>query len=223
VRARPGFRTILGCVHVARVRPLFPRPSGPLQAHPRGRGGIQCSPAASASQPAHAPSARLRRLWLLALCLAAGLAGAGCLHAVPARAQSVSPGVVVYDLGDVNVNGTSWSFSGDFAVTAGAFESVTISNYGYCFVGPNDPRAGTAHAGGVFWFTQLTPAPPTPSGTTYTGMLNSGRGGNVQGSVTVMSNGDPTNPSTHVDATLSGSDLSNFSGNTLKVCLLGSN
>ena len=161
--------------------------------------------------------------WLLAVCLVAGLAGAGSLRAAPARAQTVNPGVVLYDLGDQAVSGTSWSFSGDFAITAGAFESVTISNYGYCFVGPNDPRAGTAHAAAVFWFTELNTMPPADNTFKYTGTLNSGRGGNVQGTVSISTNGDPSNPSTHVDVSLSGSDLSNFSGNTLKVCLLGSN
>jgi hypothetical protein len=160
---------------------------------------------------------------LLALCLAAGLAGAGGLRALPVHAQSPSPGVVVFDLGDQAVSGTTWSYSGSYGVTAGAFESVTVSNYGYCFLGPNDPRAGSAHAGAVYWSTDLTPAAPSGGSFTYSGSLVPGRGGNVTGSVTVSTNGDPSNPSTQVVVTLSGSDLSFYQGNSLKLCLIGSN
>src|SRR5579884_4352052 len=125
------------------ARPLYPRPFPPFW----GKGS--------------------RAGWLPALCLAAGLAGVGSLSVAHVRAQSVSPGVVLYDLGDQSVSGTNWSFSGDFAVTAGAFESVTVSNYGYCFVGPNDPRAGTAHAAAVFWFTELKAMPPADGSFKY--------------------------------------------------------
>ncbi len=163
------------------------------------------------------------RRWLLGLCLAAGLAGAGGLRVAPARAQSPSPGIVVYDLGDQSVSGTSWSYSGDFGVTAGAYEAVTVSNYGYCFLGPNDPRAGTAHAAAVYWYAQLLAQAPSGSTYTFAGDLVPGRGGNVKGSVTVATNGDPSNASTHVDVSLSGSDLSSYRDNSLKVCLFGSN
>jgi len=161
--------------------------------------------------------------WLIALCLASCLAGAGGLRAARVLAQSSSPGVAVYDLGDQAVSGTTWSFSGDFAVTAGAFEAVTVSNYGYCFLGPNDPREGTAHAGGVFWFTDLTGPAGPDNGYTYDGTFRAGRGGDVKGKVTVSTNGDPSNPTTHVDASLSGSDLNFYQDNTLKLCLIGSN
>jgi len=139
-----------------------------------------------------------------------------------ASAQSSQPGVALYPLGSQAISGTDWSFSGDFAVTAGTWESVTISNYGYCFVGPNDPRAGTAHAGGVFWFGELQAQAPQSDQYVFTGTLASGRGGNVSGQVTVTTNGDPSAPLTHIDASLSGGDLSYFNGEGLNVCLLGS-
>jgi len=139
-----------------------------------------------------------------------------------ASAQSAQPGIALYPLGSQAISGTEWSFSGDFAIAAGAWESVTISNYGYCFVGPNDPRAGTAHAGGVFWFGELQPQAPQANQYVFTGTLASGRGGSVAGQVTLTTNGDPSSPQTHLEASLSGSDLSYFSGESLSVCLLGS-
>jgi hypothetical protein len=162
-------------------------------------------------------------VWLLALCLAAGLAGAGSLRVPLVRAQSANQGVVVYDLGDQTVSGTSWSLSGDYAVTAGAYDSITISNYGYCFLGPNDPRAGSAHAAAVYWYAELHAKPPQDNGYVYSGELVAGRGGNVKGSVTVTTTGDPTNATTHVDISLSGSDLNYYQGNDFKACLFGSN
>jgi hypothetical protein len=150
------------------------------------------------------------------------LAGMSLFQVHRVRAQSAQQGISLYDLGDQKVSLTSWNFSGDFAVYAGAFESVTVTNYGYCFVGPNDPRAGTAHAGGVFWYAELQAHPPTQNGYTFDGDFSGGRGSNVTGHVTVTTNGDQSNPSTHVDVSLSGSDLSFYSDNTLKVCLLGS-
>jgi hypothetical protein len=139
-----------------------------------------------------------------------------------ASAQSPQPGIALYPLGSQAINGTDWSFSGDFAITAGAWESVTVSNYGYCFVGPNDPRAGTAHAGAVFWFGELQAQPPQTGGYVFAGALASGRGGNSSGQTTVTTNGDPASPLTHIDLSLSGNDLSYFSGQNLGVCLLGS-
>jgi hypothetical protein len=139
----------------------------------------------------------------------------------PVLAQSAEPGILLWDLGSVTVTGTDWSFTSDLPISAGAWESVTISNYGYCFVGPNDPRAGTAHAAAVFWYAELAAAPPDASGYTFTGTLRAGRGGNVAGKVTVKMMQGLT-PSTHIDATLSGSDLSSYQDNDLKFCLLGS-
>lgn len=140
-----------------------------------------------------------------------------------ASAQASQPGIALYPLGSQAISGTDWSFSGDFAVSAGAWESVTIGNYGYCFVGPNDPRAGTAHAGGVFWFGELQLQAPQANQYVFSGTLASGRGGSVTGQVTVTTNGDPGSPQTHIDASLAGSDLSYFNGESLSVCLLGSN
>ena len=139
-----------------------------------------------------------------------------------AAAQSPQPGIALYPLGSQMINGSNWSFSGDLSVTAGAWESVTISNYGYCFVGPNDPRAGTAHAGGMFWFGELQAQPPQAAGYLFSGTLANGRGGSSGGMVTVTTNGDPSSPATHIDASLSGSDLTYFAGDSLTVCLLGS-
>jgi len=133
--------------------------------------------------------------------------------------QSTQLGISLQDLGGVNVTGNNWNFSGDFQVSAGAWESVTISNYGYCFVGPNDPRAGTAHAAAVFYFAQLDAQPPGRDGYTFKGELKAGRGGNVAGQVTVTTS---ISTGTHIEATLSGSDLSFYQDNTLEVCLLGS-
>jgi hypothetical protein len=136
-------------------------------------------------------------------------------------AQSAQSGITFQDLGSVSVTGSDWSFATDLPTGAGAWESVTISNYGYCFVGPNDPRAGTAHAAAVFWFAELKAAPPDASGYTFTGALEAERGGNVAGQVKVTTM-QGLNPTTHVEATLSGSDLSFYQGNDLEVCLLGS-
>lgn len=138
-----------------------------------------------------------------------------------ASAQSATPGITLWDLGGSQISGTEWDFSGDFAINAGAWESLTISNYGYCFVGPNDPRAGTAHAGAIYWFTELTPQQPQDSTFSYTGNLMSGRGLNTSGQVTITSSQGP-DAVTHIDITISGSDLSFFQDNTLEACLLGS-
>src|SRR5712692_3064803 len=121
-----------------------------------------------------------------------------------AAAQSSQPGIKLHNLGSVPVIGSDWSFSLDIGISAGAWESVTVSNYGYCFVGPNDPREGTAHAAGVFWFGELKPLGP---GDGFFGTLEPGRGGNVKGTVTVTS---PTAGTTHIEAALSGSDLNYF-------------
>lgn len=165
---------------------------------------------------------RRRSVLLAALLAVLALTTTSLLHSRHSAAQSSQSGIVFYDVGSQTVSGSSWNFSGDFQITAGAWESITITNYGYCFAGPNDPRAGTAHAGGVFWFTELQASPPTNSGYTYTAKLKPGRGGNTDGTVTVTTNGDPSNPNTHVDVSLSGSDLNFYQDNTLDVCLLGS-
>jgi len=138
-----------------------------------------------------------------------------------ASAQSAQPGIAFWDLGGSQVSGTEWDFSGDFAISAGAWESVTISNYGYCFVGPNDPRAGSAHAGAIYWFTELTPQQPQDSTFSYTGNLISARGPSTPGRVTITASQGP-DAVTHVSIRISGSDLSYFQDNTLEVCLLGS-
>lgn len=130
-----------------------------------------------------------------------------------------SAGVALWDLGSQPVSGTDWDFQGDFAIGAGAWESLTISNYGYCWVGPNDPRAGTAHAGAVYWFTELQPQPLSASGVPYTGTLQRG---NMAGEVTITTTDDGTGPVTHIQVTITGSDLQFFQDNTLGVCLLGS-
>lgn len=161
------------------------------------------------------PTAALGAMSLL-LAISALVAGSG-RHAA---AQSAQSGITFQDLGSQKVTGTDWNFSADFAISAGAWESITIANYGYCFVGPNDPRAGTAHAGGVFWYTVLQPQAPGAVDT-YTGDLKPARGGNVSGHVTVTTTPGAT-PDTHVDVTLSGSDLNFYQDNSLEVCLLGS-
>ena len=161
--------------------------------------------------------------WLmLAGVLAIILLGSAVLQPPrPLSAQNAEPGIAFWDLGGSQVSGTEWDFSGDFAISAGAWESLTISNYGYCFVGPNDPRAGTAHAAAVYWFSELTPQQPMDSTFIYTGTLMPGRGGNISGQVTISSTQGP-DAVTHVAITLSGSDLSFFQDNTLEACLLGS-
>jgi hypothetical protein len=160
-----------------------------------------------------------RRLSLtLALSLAAAIIFPVASH--HADAQSANPGITFQDLGGQNVSGNSWSFSGDFPVSAGAWESVTITNYGYCFAGPNDPRAGTAHAAGVFYYTDLS-VMPGRDGYTFKGTIKPGRGGNVMGTVTIVMS--QTTGMSHVDISLSGSDLQYYQDNTLEVCLLGSN
>src|SRR5712692_11287334 len=88
-----------------------------------------------------------------------------------AAAQSSQPGIKLHNLGSDPVIGSDWSFSLDIGISAGAWESVTVSNYGYCFVGPNDPREGTAHAGGVFYFAQLAAQPPGRDGYGFTGEI----------------------------------------------------
>ena len=139
------------------------------------------------------------------------------------RLASAQSGIAFYDLGSQAVSsGTDWTFSADFAISAGAWESVTVTNYGYCFVGPNDPRAGTAHAGGVFWFAELQAQPPQNGGYVFTGSLANGRINSPPGNVTVTTNGDPASPRTHIEATLSRNDPSFFQGENLEVCLLGS-
>ena len=160
---------------------------------------------------------RIMMAMLGAVLLSAGLAGS---HP-RVLAQSAQQGITLQDLGSLAVTGSDWTFVTDVPVGSGAWESVTISNYGYCFVGPNDPRAGTAHAAAVFWFGELKAAPPDASGYSFTGTLKSERGGNVTGHVQVATT-QSSSPTTHVEATLSGSDLSNYQDNNLEVCLLGS-
>jgi hypothetical protein len=155
-----------------------------------------------------------RTLASLALATILLITGLGAFRAV---AQAPVPGITFQDLGTVDVTGTDWIFSGDFQIHAGAWESVTISNYGYCFVGPNDPREGTAHAAGVYWFAELSP--DGPGAPNFSGNLMPGRGGNVSGQVSVST---PSDGVTHIDARLSGSDLNFFKDNKLQVCLLGS-
>jgi hypothetical protein len=157
----------------------------------------------------------------LSLTFAIGLALAIAFPAASHRAaaQSANPGISLQDLGGLNVSGTTWNFSGDFPVSAGAWESVTITNYGYCFVGPNDPRAGTAHAAGVFYYTDLS-VEPGRDGYTFKGMFKPGRGGNVMGTVNIVMS--QTTGMSHVDISLSGSDLQYYQDNTFEVCLLGS-
>lgn len=147
--------------------------------------------------------------------------GAGCTCSTTFPGSG--SGIAMYDLGDQVPTGSQWSFSGDFCVSAGAWESVTISNYGWCFSGPNDPRAGTAHAGAIYWYAELESAPPTNAGYAFTGNLVAEREqstANISGSVTVTAGADLT--TTHIDASLSDSSLAFFQGNPLKVCLLGS-
>jgi hypothetical protein len=137
------------------------------------------------------------------------------------RLAAQDSGVVLWDLGSQPVSGATWQFDGDFAIAAGAWESLTISNYGYCWVGPNDPRAGTAHADAVFWFTELQPQPPATSGTVYSGTLKSERSA-AGGDATITSTEDPSGSVTHVHLTISGSGLTNWQDEALEVCLLGS-
>ena len=162
----------------------------------------------------------VRRWVLRAGLLAMIMLGSAAL--TPARRLAAQDaGIALWDLGAQPVSGTAWVFEGDFALGAGAWESLTISNYGYCWVGPNDPRAGTAHAAAVYWFTELQPQPPSGSSMIYTGVLQSGRSSAV-GAATITTAEDSTGPVTHVDVTISGNDLTYLQDNTLDVCLLGS-
>jgi hypothetical protein len=151
---------------------------------------------------------------VLALALGGGLAPA---RHVVAQQQ---PGIRLYNLGSQKVSGRTWSFSGDFPIGAGAWESLTVSNYGYCFVGPNDPRAGTAHAAAVFWFTELSPD-ESGDDQSFTGTLASDRS-MATGDATVTTTDDGSGPMTHVEMTISGNDLRFYQDNTLTACLLGS-
>jgi hypothetical protein len=148
------------------------------------------------------------------------------LQAGQARAQSTQQGIQLFDLGDQQVTGTSWSFSDDFAITAGAFESLTISNSDFCWVGPVDPRLGSRY-GLLFFFQLAGPAgPDNRNGFTYDAYPGNGffGGGNgdVAGSATISTNRNPSSPATHVEITLSGTGLRAYSDQTLRVCLLGS-
>jgi hypothetical protein len=165
--------------------------------------------------------ARRGTVLLAGLLMLLVLGGAALPSPRDAGAQSGQSGVAFWDLGGAQISGNVWNFSGDFAISAGAWESVTISNYGDCFVGPNDPRAGTAHAGAVYWFAELTPQQPQDSSFTYIGNLMPGRGGNAAGQVTISSTQGP-DAVTHIDVSISGSDLGFYQDNTLEVCLLGS-
>lgn len=151
----------------------------------------------------------------------ANCSGADCTCSTPFPGSG--SGIAMVDLGDQVPAGSQWSFSGDFCVSAGAWESVTISNYGWCFSGPNDPLAGTAHAGAIYWYAELASTPPTNAGYTFTGNLVAEReqnNANISGSVTLTASADLT--MTHIDASLSDSNLTYFQDNPLKVCLLGS-
>jgi len=130
-------------------------------------------------------------------------------------------GITLWDVGSQRISGTSWEFDGDFAINAGAWESLTVSNSSYCWVGPNDPHAGTAHAGAVWWFTELTTNPQGGGDMVYTGSLRGERSADV-GQATITTTDDGTNAVTHVQITISGSDLMYYQDNTLEVCLLGS-
>jgi hypothetical protein len=164
-----------------------------------------------------------RALTLVALLTLASILA---LQVGPARAQSVQQGIQLFDLGVQQVSGTNWNFSGAFAISAGAFESVTISNSATCWVGPVDPRLDSRY-GMLFFFQLAGPAgPDNTNGYTYDAYPDNGfvAGGNagVSGSATVSTNRDSSSPATHVEITLSGSGLSAYSGQSLRVCLLGS-
>lgn len=104
-----------------------------------------------------------KRFRIIPAVLGAVLLSTGLFGSHPrVLAQSAQQGITLQDLGSLAVTGTDWDFVTDVQISAGAWESVTISNYGYCFVGPNDPRAGTAHAAAVFWFGELKSGPRTP-------------------------------------------------------------
>jgi hypothetical protein len=157
----------------------------------------------------------------LAVAVALLLVEAG-VSFLPVSAQPAQSAITLFSLGPAAVSGTDWTFSDDVAIGAGAFESVTVTNYGYCFVGPNDPRAGTAHAGGAYWFGELQAQAPQSGGYIFTGGLSGGHGSQASGRVTVTTNGDPSAPLTHVDVSLSGDDLTYLSGESLNICLLAS-
>ena len=159
--------------------------------------------------------------WLLISGLIALFVFAGDLMGPPRRVTAQDSGIALWDLGTKKISGNIWNFEGDFAIDAGAWESVTVSNYNYCFVGPNDPREGTAHAGAIFWFTELQAMPFSEQGPNYTGTLQSGRS-NDAGRVAITTTYSGTTANTHVSVTISGSDLMYYQDNTLGVCLLGS-
>ncbi len=157
--------------------------------------------------------------WLLLVELLAVVALGSAALTFGSRVAAQSIGIVLWDLGSQPISGTTWDFEDDFTIGAGAWESLTISNYGYCWVGPNDPRAGTAHAGAVYWFTELQTRPQSASGSTYTGTLQLG---NMAGTARITTTNDGSGPVTHVQLSLAGSDFMYFQDNTLQVCLLGS-
>jgi hypothetical protein len=145
-----------------------------------------------------------------------------------ARAQSGQAGVQLTDLGVQKPTGGNWSFKGDFAITAGAFESITVTTADRCFAGPLDPRIGAEDYARLFFFQLAGPAGPDGvNGFTYSAYRDNGftapGGVDVTGSATVSTNRDASKPATHVEVTLSGSGLDSYSGSSLRVCLLGSN
>lgn len=153
-------------------------------------------------------------------------------YAVPHRlaAQSAAS---VYDLGSQAATQKSgqwpdWSFAADLDLGTQDWTGINVVNT-TCFLGPDDPNAGTAHAGAIGWYAQLRPA-PGPSGLlVLAGTLNPIEGTNASGSVTVIPAHDvsppplarPADSLTHVNVQIHG--LEDFAeGNDFRVCLGGS-
>ena len=125
-------------------------------------------------------------------------------------------GPQIYNVGSLPVSGATWNFDSDINIGQGPWQSVTITNT-RCFVGPDNPMPGTASAGLMIWFAQLTALTSQAPISVYEGTLSQTMGGSAVGHVRVVTPLGEDQP-THIDASLYG--LEEFAqGNLLLVCL----
>lgn len=160
----------------------------------------------------------LRKLARGGAMMAAGitLAGALWLHGGVATAQAP-----VVDVGSLPVTQSTWHFDSNFQGNTLNWASVTITNSGSCFSGPDNPRPGTASAGLIIYYGTLAPVPGPLGVSVYSGNVEGTMGSAGVGTVRVSA---PVtlNPVTHVDASLWNLEQW-VEGNTLSVCLTPGN
>ncbi|HTE84116.1 MAG TPA: hypothetical protein VK821_05235 [Dehalococcoidia bacterium] len=110
----------------------------------------------------------------------------------------------------------NWTFTADVTLGSGAWVAVNVTNTP-CFIGPNDPLAGTAHAGAIAWYALLQPLPMKGAGQVWDGTLSPIEGTGAVGNVQVAA--DPGVPGlTHVRVSIPS--LEEFAqDNTFDVCL----